>query len=44
MYYHGNGVKQDYQTAIEWVIKAANQMHVGAQFNLGRMYYFGEVC
>jgi uncharacterized protein len=39
---NGEGVAQDYQQAIYWLTKAAEQGHAGAQNHLGRMYYEGE--
>ena len=35
-------IKQDYQEAFKWFIKAAEQGHAVAQLNLGSMYYNGE--
>ncbi|MCP4500187.1 MAG: sel1 repeat family protein, partial [Deltaproteobacteria bacterium] len=31
MYYHGDGVSQDYARAVEWYRKSANQGHAQAQ-------------
>lgn len=42
MYYQGEGVRQDYQKALEWYTKAANQGFSGAQYNLGVMYSQGK--
>lgn len=41
-YYHGNGLNQDYEKAVEWFTEAANQGHIKAQETLGSMYYFGQ--
>ena len=41
-YYKGDGVKQDYEQAIEWFSRAAQQDNSSAQFNLGLLYYKGE--
>ncbi|MCU6432801.1 sel1 repeat family protein [Undibacterium sp. Jales W-56] len=38
MYFHGGGVAQDYQQALDWFRKAADKGHAGAQTNLGLMY------
>ena len=38
----GRGVNQDYQKAIKWYLKAANQGSVSAQYKLGIMYNDGE--
>ena len=42
MYNNGQGVKQDYNEAVEWFRKAAAQGLAGAQFNLGAMYSAGR--
>ncbi len=42
MYYRGLGVTQDYQEAIKWYKKAAEQGNASAQSNLGEMYYEGQ--
>ncbi|MCH9652575.1 MAG: sel1 repeat family protein [Planctomycetes bacterium] len=42
MYYHGEGVTQDYTQAVLMFRKAAEQEHAESQFNLGTMYYNGE--
>ena len=42
MYNNANGVSQDYSKAREWYLKAANQGHADAQYNLGVMYYQGQ--
>jgi len=36
------GVEQDYQKALEWHTKAAEQEHVASLFNLAQMYNEGE--
>jgi FOG: TPR repeat, SEL1 subfamily len=41
-YYHGNGLNQDYEKAVEWFTEAGNQGHIKAQETLGSMYYFGQ--
>ncbi len=41
MYYNGLGVERDYEKAIEWYSKAAEQGYSTAQNNLGNMYYNG---
>ena len=42
IYYHGQGVRQDYDEAVKWFRKAADQGHASAQFNLGVMYEKGQ--
>ena len=42
MYYHGQGVAQDFKAALVWNRKAADQGHADAQFNLGAMYANGQ--
>ena len=37
-YEHGQGVTQDYKTAVKWYRKAAEQGHAYAQYNLRLMY------
>ena len=37
-YYFGNGVKQDYEKAVMWLTKAANQNHPEAQYVLSFCY------
>lgn len=37
-YYTGDGVKQDYQEALKWFRKAADQGDARAQYNIGLMY------
>ena len=41
MYRDGQGVTQDYETAVEWFRLAAGQGHADAQYNLGFMYALG---
>jgi TPR repeat protein len=41
-YYHGNGVKQDYEQAVFWFTEAAEQGHAKAQSFLGFCYYAGR--
>ena len=38
----GKGIPQDYQEALKWFRKSAEQGFVETQFNLGVMYYNGE--
>jgi serine/threonine protein kinase len=40
-YYHGDGVKQDYEESFKWFQKAANLGEPNAQFNVGMMYAAG---
>ena len=42
MYYVGEGVKQNLQTAILWYRRAAVQGNKDAQYNIGVAYAFGE--
>ena len=42
MYYHGEGVSQDYAQAKQWYEKAAEYGNANAMNNLGVMYYHGE--
>ena len=42
MYYHGQGVTQDYVRTKEWIELAARQKHAGAQHALGFMYHNGN--
>jgi uncharacterized protein len=37
-YGNGDGVKQDKVKAFQWYLKAAEQGHVQAQFNVGDCY------
>ena len=40
-YYHGDGVKQDYEESFKWFQKAAKLGEPSAQFNVGMMYAAG---
>ena len=42
MYRKGQGVSQNFKTAVKWWRLAAEQGHVSAQNNLGLMYLFGQ--
>jgi TPR repeat protein len=42
MYHGGHGVPQDYQEALKWYRKAAEQGNTHAQNSLGRMYANGK--
>lgn len=42
MYYHGNGIDQDYEQAAKWFRKAAEHNSTDAQFALGGVYLHGE--
>ncbi len=42
MYENGEGVDQDYKTAIKLYRQAAEQGYAAAQYNLGVMYRYGE--
>lgn len=42
MYANGQGVAQNYQQALVWYQKAANQGFAPAQHDLGVMYYKGH--
>ena len=42
MYHNGDGVSQDYKTAMKWFRLAAKQGHATAQYNLGLMYRNGR--
>ncbi len=41
LYFTGQGVEQNYETAFSWTKAAAEQGHVNAQLNLGALYYNG---
>ena len=41
-YYNGDGVTQDYAEAKKWFLKAADQGHAEAQFNIAGMYLNGK--
>jgi hypothetical protein len=40
--YKGQGVAQNYYTAVAWFRKAAEQNYAEAQYYLGRSYYYGQ--
>ena len=42
MYRRGQGVPQDYKTAVKWYRLAAEQGNALAQTNLGTMFFLGE--
>jgi len=42
LYQSGQGVPQDYKTAVKWYTLAAEQGHADAQTNLGLMYARGR--
>jgi tetratricopeptide (TPR) repeat protein len=42
MYVYGEGVDQNYEEALKWYKKAANQGHGEASIMLGQMYYSGD--
>ncbi|MEH6726130.1 MAG: hypothetical protein V7703_08215 [Hyphomicrobiales bacterium] len=42
IHYNGQGVPQDYKTAIKWYTLAAKQGHATAQYNIGLMYNKGR--
>ena len=42
MYHTGQGVLQDYKTAVKWYRLAAEQKHNQAQANMGLMYVNGK--
>ena len=41
-YYHGEGVRQSYDEAVKWYVKAAEMGDADAQCDLGNCYYYGE--
>ncbi len=43
LYWQGQGVAQDYQQAYDWLLKAADMNHAGAQAKLGYLYTDGSV-
>jgi len=43
LYWQGDGVEQDFRAAYEWLVKAAQRDHSGAQAKLGFMYTDGLV-
>ncbi|MBF0124457.1 MAG: sel1 repeat family protein [Magnetococcales bacterium] len=42
LYFYGQGVTQDYQAAVQWFQKAAEQGYAVAQFNLAGLYHDGR--
>jgi hypothetical protein len=42
MYYHGQGVPQNYAEAVSWYRKSADQGDAKGQYGLGYMYYHGQ--
>ena len=42
MYFHGEGVPQNYAEALRWYRKAADQGNAKAQYAVGYMYHFGQ--
>jgi hypothetical protein len=42
MYFHGEGVPQDYTEALLWLHKAADQGDAKAQYGIGYMYHNGK--
>lgn len=42
MYYHGQGVPQDYSQALFWDRKAADQGSAKAQYAIGYFYHYGK--
>ena len=42
LYYHGQGVTQDYVQALDWFHRAAEQKNASAQYNLGNSYLRGQ--
>ncbi|MEI6709304.1 MAG: tetratricopeptide repeat protein, partial [Methylococcales bacterium] len=42
MYMDGAGVAQDYNQAVFWFNKAAEQGDADGQYQLGFMYYYGK--
>ena len=41
MYYHGEGIDQDYEKAFYWYSKSASQGEAIAQYEVGQMYEDG---
>jgi TPR repeat protein len=41
-YFFGQGIKKDYNEAVQWFRKAAEQGHAKAQLRLGHCYYYGK--
>jgi len=42
MYYHGQGIPQDYAEAVRWYRRAADRGDAKGQYGLGYMYYNGQ--
>jgi TPR repeat protein len=42
MYYKGQGITKNYNTAFQWYSKAAAQGNIKAKNNIGSLYYDGE--
>lgn len=42
LYYHGQGVPQDYGEALRWFEKSADQNDPSGQYHVGVMYYYGN--
>jgi len=41
MYFHGDGVPEDYETAAKWLIKSSDKGDAVSQWGLGLMYIKG---
>ena len=39
---HGRGVEKNYELALEWFTRAAQQGNAECQYNLGVIYFFGR--
>ena len=42
MYYEGQGTVKNYEKALEWFLKGANQGNAYLQYRVGEMYYEGQ--
>lgn len=42
MYMNGDGVAKDFEEALKWLSKSAEQGYPVAQFNIGKMYAEGK--
>ena len=42
LYYHGQGVPQDYREALRWFQKSADQDYASGQYHVGVMHYYGN--
>ena len=42
LYYNGYGVAKDYEEAMKWYLKAAEQGYANAENIIGELYYYGE--